>query len=157
MARIRGEHLKRIKRKIKYGQRTPFRMALSVLKLFRHRGLPVNPVAFGLGAVDTLARHTWLEKTHLVPLLLWLPRKVAGTRAFDAVTRGIAHLLTPPLRGMNRLFDAFDARLGISTRVMPRAYDVFASRYVEPQRERAQIVVPQRAEAPRRDLVETGA
>ena len=140
MERIRGKELKRIKRAVKYGQRTPFRMALTILKLLRHKGVPVNPLYFGLCGIETLTKHTWVEKTRVVPALFWLPKKIAATRAFDATVRGLATVLTPPVRGMNAFFEAFDERLNLSTRYIPRMYDVFSKKLVEPQREKAQIV-----------------
>jgi hypothetical protein len=140
MDRIRGPQLKRIKRALKYGQRSPFRVMLTILKLFRHEGLPLNPLYFTMGMAETFTRHTWLEKTRLVPALTWLPKQIARTRAFDHVTRGIARLLTPPVMGMARFTEAFDERLGFSTQVMPRVFDVIKDKMVDPQREKAQIV-----------------
>ncbi len=119
MERIEGDKLARIKRRVKFGQRTPFRILLSVLKLYRHQGMFIDPVYFLCCAVETMIRHSWLEKTLIFPALLKLTKKIVVQPAIRQTLRLTAVIFTPPLKAVNWLFEAIDKYLRISTRILP--------------------------------------
>ena len=69
MERITDDELARIKYKVKFGQRTPFRILLSLLKLYRHQGMFIDPIYLFCCMLETMTQHTWLEKTRIFPFL----------------------------------------------------------------------------------------
>lgn len=140
MERIKGAELDQIKKMIKFGQRTPFRLALSLLKTYRHRGLFIDPLYFLCSFLETMTRYTWIEKTRVVPVLLYIPKKIALLKPFRALTRSAAVVVTPPVRGINRLFEVIDRRLHISTAVLPAVFKFYNRRVRDVQKQRAQIV-----------------
>lgn len=140
MERIKGRELKQIKQKIKFGQRTPFRLALSLLKIYRHRGLFIDPLYFLCSLLETATRYTWIEKTRVVPVLLYVPKKITSLKLFRVLTRFAAVVVTPPVRGINRLFELIDRRLHIATSVLPAVFEFYNRRVREVQKQRAQIV-----------------
>jgi radical SAM superfamily enzyme YgiQ (UPF0313 family) len=140
MRRIWGRELKQIKNTIKFGQRTPFRVMLSLLKMFRHRGLFIDPIYVVCSLLEALTRHTWIERTRLVPVLLYVPKKITSLRFFRALSRSLAVVLTPPARAVNRLFELIDRKLHISTSFLPAAFDFYSRRLLHQQKQRAQLV-----------------
>ena len=140
MERVQADELGQIKDMIKFGQRTPFRLALTLLKMFRHRGLFIDPLYFGCSLLETVTRHTWLEKTGVMPALLYIPKKVALLGVFRAFTRFAAVVATPPMRIINRLFEVIDRRLHISTTVLPAIFRFYNRRWRDVLRQRAQLV-----------------
>ena len=139
MERIKDDALYAIKCKIKYGQRTPFRLLLTFLKMYRHRGLSMDPLFFACRFLETATRYTWLERTHLISLLLYIPKKVTQYRAFRTLTQGLAVCATPPAKALNWIFEAIDRRLHLSTAVLPAVFDLFKQRVLRKQKERVQI------------------
>ena len=139
MERIKDDALYAIKCKIKYGQRTPSRLLLTFLKMYRHRGLAMDPLYFACRLLETATRYTWLEKTRLISLLLYIPKKVTQYGAFRTLTKGLAVCATPPAKALNWAFEAIDRRLHISTAVLPAIFDLFKKRVLRKQKERVQI------------------
>lgn len=137
LERVQGEELARIKAQIKFGQRTPFRIALTILKMFRHRGLFLDPMYLFCCFLETATRYTWIEKTRLVPIVLWIPKRIALLGVYRSFTRLVARVLTPPVRGLNWLFEALDRRVNLSTKVMPRIFGTY-SKIQRKQKARAQ-------------------
>ena len=119
MQRIQGPQLAKIKYKIKFGQRTPFRLMLSILKLYRHKGMFFDPLYLVFSAIETAIKFTWLEKTLILPFGLWLAKKTVTLPGFRYFSRTVAILLTPVVRGLNWLFEAVDKYLKISTSLIP--------------------------------------
>jgi len=140
MERIRGEELNEIKNMIKFGQRTPFRLALSLLKMYRHRGLVLDPIYFVCHFIETLTKYTWIEKTGILPFLLYLPKKLATLRLFRSLSRFLAVIATPPVWVVTRLFEIIDRRLHISTRALPAVFEFHKRRVLNKQKVRAQLV-----------------
>jgi hypothetical protein len=138
MERIRGRRLKGIKNRIKFGQATPFRMWLTFLKLHRHRGLHLDPLYFLCSALETLTKHTWIEKTRVPRVLLFLPKRLARLPAWRAFTRFVAVVLTPPARLVAHLFEALERRLGLFSRVMPWLFVWGDRKVLKKQKEKAQ-------------------
>lgn len=140
MERIRGRRLKGIKNRIKFGQGTPFRLLLSFLKLHRHRGLHVDPLFFVCAALETLTKHTWLDKSGLMRLLLFVPKRIGRLRGWRKFTRAVAIGATPIAVGLARFFEALERRLGLFTRVMPWLFDLGNRKVLDKQKEKAQYV-----------------
>ena len=140
MERIKGEELKRIKDMIKFGQRTPFRLALSLLKMYRHRGLFLDPIYFVCSLMETVTKYTWIEKTGVIPVLLYIPKKMASLKLFRVFSRFTAVVATPPVWVINRLFEFIDRQLHISTTVLPAVFELFKQRVLSIQKLRAQVV-----------------
>jgi radical SAM superfamily enzyme YgiQ (UPF0313 family) len=119
MQRIRGQQLAKIKYRIKFGQRTPFRLVLSILKLYRHKGMFIDPLYIVFSAMETAVKYTWVEKTLIVPFLLWLAKKTVTLPGFRYISRTAAIILTPLVKGLNWLFEIVDKYLKISTVLIP--------------------------------------
>lgn len=138
MERIRGPELSRIKYKIKFGQRTPFRLMLSILKLYRHRGMFFDPLYLVFSALAKAIKYTWLEKTLVLPCGLWIAKKVVTLPGFRHISRLAAILLTPLVKGLNWLFEFVDRYLRISTVMIPNVLLFFKNRLYKKQVIRAQ-------------------
>lgn len=122
MERIEGDELARIKYKVKFAQRTPFRIMLTILKLYRHKGIFIDPGILLCGALETVTKNTWLEKTMLFPFLLKATKRLLRLPLLRQVTRITAILLTPLLKAFNRVFEIIDKRAGISTTILPKIF-----------------------------------
>jgi tRNA A37 methylthiotransferase MiaB len=138
MDRIRGRRLKGIKNRIKFGQGTPFRLWLSFLKLHRHRGLHLDPLYFLCSALETITKHTWIEKTGLLKALLFLPKRLGALRGWRAFTRFVAILATPVALGLAKFFEALERRIGLFTRFMPWLFVLGNQKVLKKQKEKAQ-------------------
>jgi hypothetical protein len=113
---------------------------MSLLKTYRHRGLFIDPLYFLCSLLETVTRYTWIEKTRVVPILLYIPKKIALLNLFRSLTRFAAVVVTPPVWGINRLFELIDRRLHISTAVLPAVFELYNRRVRDVQKQRAQIV-----------------
>jgi radical SAM superfamily enzyme YgiQ (UPF0313 family) len=122
MERIEGDELARIKYKIKFAQRTPFRIMLTILKLYRHKGMSIDPGILFCGALETVTKNTWLEKTIIFPLLLKITKQLLLFPLLRHLTRITAILLMPLLKAFNWVFEIIDKRAGISTTVLPKIF-----------------------------------
>jgi len=115
MEMLEGDELAKVKYKVKFAQRTPFRILLSLLKLYRHQGMFIDPLYLLCTILETVTKYTWLEKTKVFPVFLKVTKKIATFPMFHQISRLIAIILTPPLRVANQLFELIDRHLGIST------------------------------------------
>jgi hypothetical protein len=140
MQRIRGPQLAKIKYKIKFGQRTPFRLMLSILKLYRHKGMFFDPLYLVFSALETAIKFTWLDKTLILPFVLWLAKKTVTLPGFRYISRAVAILLTPLVKGLNWLFEAVDKHLKISTALIPNILLFYKYKLYKKQVLRAQTV-----------------
>ena len=139
MARIRGRRLKRIKNRIKFGQGSPFKLWLTFLKLHRHKGLHLDPLYLICSAIETMGRGTWLDKTKILPALVFVPKQVGKLRAFRWFTRVVSIGLTPLARGLAKIFGGMDRRFGISTTAMPALASMFSRNVLDKQKREAQL------------------
>jgi len=140
MKRIGGEELVAIKNRIKFGQRTPFRLALSLLKIYRHRGVVLDPLYFVCHFIETLTKYTWIEKTRILPVLFFLPKKLATFRIVRSFSRLVAVIATPPVWIVTWLFECLDRRMHLSTRALPALFEFHKRRVLNKQKIRAQLV-----------------
>jgi hypothetical protein len=140
MERIRGRELKAIKNRIKFGQATPTRLWLTFLKLHRHRGLHIDPLYFLCSALETLTKHTWIDKIKILRVVLWPLKKLAGLRAWRMLTRGVSYVFTPIAKALHVFFEALERRIGIFTRVMPWLFVLGNRKVLDKQKEKAQLV-----------------
>ncbi len=145
MERIEGNELARIKYRVKFAQRTPFRIMLTLLKLYRHDGLFIDPLYLFCCALETMTRYTWLEKTKVFPALLGTAKKILVFSPVRQFFRLTATAVTPVLRAVNRVFELLDKRLGISTAILPKSFLYFNRKVYKKQRIRAQIAEVRRA------------
>ena len=122
MERIRGDELARIKHKVKFGQKTPFRVLLSLLKLYRHQGMFIDPIYLLCCTLETVTKHSWLEKTLIFPAFLKITKKIVIFPAIRKFLRLIAVILTPPFKAINWLFEIIDKYLRISTNLLPNLF-----------------------------------
>jgi radical SAM superfamily enzyme YgiQ (UPF0313 family) len=122
MERVEGKKLDNLKFKIKFGQRTPGRILLTLLKLYRHEGMFIDPFYLLFCYLETTIKHTWLAKSKVIPFLLKIIKKFLLYSSVRYVTRSMAIALTPFIRGMNFLFESADRKLGISTSMHPRVF-----------------------------------
>ncbi len=143
MERLEGQERARVKYKIKFGQRTPFRICLSLLKLYRHRGMFIDPMYFFLSAVLTMTKHTWLEKSLIFPYALRAARQCLKLPPVRFLNRVLAMVLTPPIKLLNWLFEVVDRLLGVSTKVLPGIMLRLKKGVFKKQVEKAQINRPQ--------------
>jgi len=122
MERIEGDELARIKYTVKFAQRTPFRIMLTILKLYRHKGMSVDPGILVCGALETVTKNTWLEKTIIFPMILKITKQLLHFPLLRHITRIAAILVTPLVKAFNRVFEIIDRRTGISTAVLPKIF-----------------------------------
>ena len=119
---ITGKALERIKYMVKFGQRTPLRILLSLLKLYRHRGMFLDPTYLFCCALETMTRHSWLEKTIVFPFMLKIIKKVVVIPWVRQVLRVLAIIVTPPVKLINWIFELIDKYTGLSTKLLPRFF-----------------------------------
>ncbi len=141
MERIDGDELLRIKNKIKFGQRTPLRILLTILKLYRHRGMFYDPFALFISLMETSIRYTWLEKTLVFPLFLKTIRFILLFPPVRFLSRVIAILITPFVKGLNWVLEWIDRKTGLSTSLLPRIFLYLKEKVYKKQQERAQVRV----------------
>ncbi len=122
MEMITGDELARIKYTVKFAQRTPFRILLSLLKLYRHRGLFLDPLYILCCALETMTRHSWLEKTRVFPFFLKVTKRIVVIPIIRSTLRMLAVVITPPVRFINWIFERIDRWLGISTSLLPKFF-----------------------------------
>ena len=139
MERIRGRRLKRIKNRIKFGQGSPFKLALTFLKLHRHKGLHLDPLYLICSALETMGKGTWLDKTKILPTLVFVPKHLGRLRAFRWFTRWVAIGLTPLFKAMAGIYEGIDRRFGISTTIMPAFASMFSRKVLDRQKRDAQL------------------
>lgn len=122
MEMITGRELERIKYTVKFGQRTPFRILLSLLKLYRHSGMFLDPTYIFCCALETMTKHSWLEKTRIFPLFLKTVKRIVVIPFVRQLLRIIAILVTPPVKLVNWIFELIDKHTGLSTKLLPRFF-----------------------------------
>jgi len=122
MERIEGDELAEIKYRVKFAQRTPFRILLSLFKLYRHQGMFIDPLYLLCCILETASKYTWLEKTKVFPFFLKTTKKIVSFPVFRQISRLIAIVLTPPLKAINWMFELIDRHLGISTTLLFRFF-----------------------------------
>lgn len=122
MEMITGDELARIKYKVKFAQRTPFRIILSLLKLYRHRGLFLDPIYILCCALETMTKDSWLEKTRVFPFILKMIKRIVVIPIIRSILRILAVVITPPVKFINWIFELFDRWLGISTSLLPKFF-----------------------------------
>lgn len=140
MERIEGDELARIKRTIKFAQRTPFRVLLTLLKLYRHEGMFIDPAYLFCSVLETVTKHTWLEKTKVFPALLRVMKRFLLFSFVRSIFRLAAIIVTPPLKGINRMFEFIDKRLGISAAILPGLFSYLDRKVFKKQKTMAQVV-----------------
>ena len=139
MERIEGDELARIKHNVKFGQRTPFRILLSLFKLYRHKGMFIDPIYFLCCTLESVTKHSWLEKTLIFPAFLKITKKIVIFPPIRQVLRLLAVILTPPLKATNWIFELIDKYLGISTDLLPSFFLYLEKGMYKRQAARAQI------------------
>lgn len=139
MERIDGDELARIKYKIKFGQRTPFRIMLTLAKLYRHKGLFLDPMYLFFSALDTVIKNSAVEKTIIVPVFVKLCKGFFWLPPVRYFTRVLAIVMTPPLKGINYLFELADDKFEWSTRILPKFFLYLKDNLYEKQRAMAQV------------------
>lgn len=139
MEMITGKELERIKYSVKFGQRTPFRILLSLLKLYRHRGMFLDPTYLFCCALETMTKHSWLEKTRIFPWMLKTTKTIVVIPWVRQVLRVLAIVATPPVKLLNWLFELIDKPTGLSTKLLPRFFLYLQEGMYRKQVARAQI------------------
>lgn len=119
---IEGDELARIKYKVKFAQRTPFRIMLLLLKLYRHKGMFIDPLYVFYSILETVTKHTWLEKTMIFPAYLKINKKLLRLPVIRQITKIIAIILTPPITAINWGFEFIDKQIGLSTTILPKIF-----------------------------------
>ncbi|MBI5182616.1 MAG: radical SAM protein [Nitrospirae bacterium] len=139
MERIEGPALDKIKYKIKFAQRTPFRILLTFLKLYRHKGMFIEPLYIFCSAFESITKYTWLKKTKVFPFLLKLTKRLLLFPIVRHTTRTMAVLLTPIVKAINLVFEFVDKKLGISTAILPKIFLYFKDGMYKKHSIKAQI------------------
>ncbi|MAE69188.1 MAG: hypothetical protein CME06_01830 [Gemmatimonadetes bacterium] len=139
MERITGKELERIKLTVKFAQRTPPRIALSFIKLYRHQGMVIDPLTVFCSLIETLIQGTAVEKTLLVPFLLRSGKRIGANPVVNQLLRLCAIVSYPFVRVADRLFHRVDRRFGISTKYVAGLFVSFKERVYEKQKRRAQL------------------
>ncbi len=139
MERITGKELERIKLTVKFAQRTPPRIALSFIKLYRHQGMVIDPLTVFCSLIETLIQGTMVERTKVVPFLLRLGKRVGANTVVNRVLRMCAIVSYPFVRTVDRLFQRIDRRFGISTKYVAGLFVSFKEVVYEKQKRKAQL------------------
>lgn len=133
MERIEGKELAIIKYKVKFGQTTPLRVLMIILKLYRHRGLFMDPLYFLFSVFETVTKYTWLERTRVFPAILKFKKFLLRFWLVRWFNKIIAYILTLPVMALNWIFDQIDRRIGYSTTIIPRIFIYFKDRTYKKQ------------------------
>lgn len=139
MERIQGDELARIKYRIKFAQRTPFRLWLSLLKLYRHKGFFMDPFYLVRCTLETLTKHTVIEKMRLFPTLLGEGKRVYTSSPLRHFSRFVATAITPVAKLVNGAFELIDRRAGLSTTVLPKLFLYLDRKVYKKQQAKAQL------------------
>ncbi len=139
MEMITDDELARIKYMVKFAQRTPLRILLTLLKMYRHRGMFLDPTYIFCCALETMTRHSWLEKTIVFPLFLKITKAIVAAPVVRSVMRTLAIIITPPVKFINWIFERIDRRYRISTSLLPRFFIYLKDGLYKRQVDRAQI------------------
>jgi len=95
LKRIEGDELARIKYKIKFGQRNPLRITRTFLKLYKNKGLKTDPTYIIINAIELFIKHTWIEKSLVIPLILKIFKFLFKLSITRHLTRLSATLFMP--------------------------------------------------------------
>ena len=128
-----------MKYKLKFGQRTPFRIMMTVFKMYRHRGFFLEPVSFLFSIFETLIRHTWLEKTRVLPWFFAFNKWLLNLPPVRWLSRAMAYILSPLLYATNWVFERMDKALGISTFILPKILLAFRDKVYRKQQVVSQV------------------
>ncbi len=128
MEMIRGRERKRIKNKIKFGQYTPWRFLNSMTKLYRHRGLTIDPLYLVCKAILGATRHSWIGKTKILDVLFFLPMLIARIPGFRHLTRAIAWVMTPLVWLIYTVSEWIERRVRVFSQIMPWFFGLFSSK-----------------------------
>lgn len=139
MEMLTGDELAAIKYRVKFSQRGPLRIQLTLLKLYRHRGVLIDPWYAACSAFETAIRHTILEKTLIVPALLKVTKFLVNSWPIHQLLRLLAFVLTPPTKALMWVLAPIDRALGVSTTVLPKMLLHFTRTVYKKQKEKSQL------------------
>jgi hypothetical protein len=117
--RIEGKELEQVKYAIKYGQRTPLRILLIILKLTRHRGMPIDPMYLLMSVINTVTRGTAAQRFAPSRWMLKLLTSFFGSVPWRIFNKSLAVVVYWPVRAVNRAWELIDDNLGISITILP--------------------------------------
>ena len=140
MFRLRGRELKRIKNRVKFGQGTPFRIANTMLKLHRHRGMHIDPLYWLCCGIQAATKHTWIDKIKVLPVLFFIPKMLGRFPPWRWLTRGLAYLLTPLFWALGHVSEFIERKVGIFTRLMPFLFGRVGHKVLKKQKQEAQLL-----------------
>ena len=86
-----------------------------------------------------MTQSTWIEKTHILKVLLFPLKMLARFPPYRWLTRGIAYVLTPIGRAAQWLWELIDRPLGISTTILPAIFNFLNRNLLKRQKIRAQL------------------
>lgn len=135
---IQGEELAEIKRRIKYGQRTPLRIVRTFLKMYRRQNMPFDPLFLFFSMIQSAIAGTVLEQTRLLPALLRSGKFLVNLPFVRFLNRTIARLLWNPLHAVLRVLEKLRGLPGPRDPTV-RFWMLLKNRVYEVQRARFQM------------------
>ncbi|MEM7180698.1 MAG: B12-binding domain-containing radical SAM protein [Spirochaetota bacterium] len=136
---IQGDELARIKYKIKFGQRTPTKLFLSLLKLSKHKGMVINPFLIFFRALHTFSQGTFVQSFFPSRIFLQAMLYLANRKWVFHCNRLLSHVLYPMIYWPNKLWEKIDSKIHISTFVLPKLFTFLNRKIYRKQRDSIQI------------------
>lgn len=131
---VQGKELEEIKYAVKYGQRTPLRILLTLLKLGRHRSLALDPFYVFTSFVRTALNGTRMGGNVFSRWTLGSLLFLFKTGLWRASNRLASTVLYWPVKMLNRVFEYIDEELEISITVLPRLFNLFRDKVYKKQK-----------------------
>lgn len=136
---ITGDELARIKYKIKFGQRTPLKIALTILKLYKHKGMHFDPIFLVLSALQEFSKGMFIDRFFLTRYSLKFIKNIFGNPLIHKTIKASSYILYPIVFYFNKGFEMIDKKLNISIRLMPFVLNYVNHKLYYKQRENIQI------------------
>jgi hypothetical protein len=86
-----------------------------------------------------MTKHSWLERTRIFPFLLRITKKIVVIPFVRQTLRILAVILTPPIKLVNWLFELFDKKTGLSTKLLPQFFVYLQEGMYKKQVARSQV------------------
>ncbi|MEW6007161.1 MAG: radical SAM protein [bacterium] len=131
---VEGKELEEIKYAIKYGQRTPLRILLILMKLSRHKGMFISPLYILISFLNTAIKGSAAERIFVIRWLLGIFMAISRSKPWRMFERFLAIILYQPVKIINQAFELLDAKLNLSIKILPKVFNILHHKVYEKQK-----------------------
>jgi len=82
----------------------------------------MDPLYVFYSIIETVTKHTWVEKSLIIPALLKFSKFLLRLTLVRWFNKAIALILTPPILVLNKFFELIDRQIGYSTTIIPKFF-----------------------------------